>query len=258
MARELLLERNGEIAVITLNRPESFNALNMEMIKLLSQTIQDIRFSPDIRVLIITGAGKAFCSGADLKEQITMSPDQVREYIYTIRTTFSALEDLPIPVISAVNGLALGGGTELALACDIRVASEAAIMGLPEVTLAIIPGAGGTQRLSRLVGPGKAKELIFTGRKISAGDALGIGLVNQVVTGERLLKAAKELAAEIAANGPIAVRQAKLAVNQGMEIELGTALVLETAAYDGCIPSEDRLEGLKAFKEKRKPVYHGQ
>lgn len=258
MAGELLLEHNGEIAVLTLNRQESYNSINTEMLKLMSQAIQDIRFNPDIRVLIITGAGeKAFCSGADLKERITLSPDQVRQFIHTNRTNMTALEDLPIPVIAAINGLALGGGTELALACDLRVAADTAVLGLTEVTLAIIPGAGGTQRLSRLVGRGKAKELILTGRKISAGEALNIGLVNQVVPGERLLTAAKELAAEIAANGPIAVRQAKLAVNKGLEIELGAALTLETAAYEACIPTEDRLEGLKAFKEKRKPMYKG-
>lgn len=258
MAEEILLEIKGQLAFITLNRPEQFNAFNTKMLNDLDKAIQEIRFIPDIRVVIITGAGeKAFCAGADLKERATMPPEKVREILYTIKKTFTAVEDLPMPVIAAINGLALGGGTELALACDLRIAAERATMGLTEVTLGIIPGAGGTQRLGRLVGRWKAKELILTGRKISASDALSIGLVNQVVTGETLLTAAQELAAEIAANGPIAVRQAKLAVNKGMEIELGAALALETSAYENCILTEDRLEGLKAFKEKRKPVYQG-
>ena len=186
-----------------------------------------------------------------------MSEDEVKRFIFKIRNTFTAVEDLSKPVIAAINGFAFGGGLELAMACDIRVAAEDAAMGLTETSLAIIPGGGGTQRLPRIVGIAKAKELILTARRISAGEALAIGLVNRVVPGGRLLDACRELAAEIAQNGPIAIRQAKFAITKGMDAPLEVALNIESNAYWHCIPTEDRLEGLKAFKEKRKPVYKG-
>ncbi len=258
MSDTILVEYKGHLAYLTLNRPEVFNALNLPTLQALRKVIEELRFKDDIRAVIITGAGeKSFCSGADLKERATLPPEKVREYIYTIRTTFTAVEDLPMPVICAINGLALGGGTELALACDLRIAAQHATMGLTEVSLGIIPGAGGTQRIARLIGKGKAKELLFTARKVSASEALSIGLVNQVVPGEELLREATQLGEAIAANAPIAVRQAKLALNKGLEIEQSVGLALETAAYDICIPTQDRLEGLAAFKEKRKPVYQG-
>jgi enoyl-CoA hydratase/carnithine racemase len=209
-------------------------------------------------VIIITGEGnKAFCSGADLKERATLSPEEVKEYIYTIRNLFTSIEQLNKPVIAAVNGIALGGGTELALASDIRFASVNASMGLTETRLAIIPGAGGTQRLPRLVGKGKAKELIFTGRRISAQEALDIGLVNKICEQEDLLNECKEMAAMICETGPIAIEQAKYAINYGLETDIHTGLAIESNAYWVCIPTEDRLEGLAAFKEKRKPVFKG-
>jgi enoyl-CoA hydratase/carnithine racemase len=188
-----------------------------------------------------------------------MTPIQVRRFLRTIRVVMSELENLPKPVIAAVNGLALGGGTELALACDIRVAAEGASLGLTETTLAIIPGAGGTQRLPRLIGRGRAKELIFTGRRVDAAEALAIGLVEYVVPADQLLAKATEIARRIADNtGPIAVAQAKFAINRGTEVDLETGLAIEAKAYEVVIPTQDRVEALAAFGEKRKPVFKGE
>jgi enoyl-CoA hydratase/carnithine racemase len=254
----LLAEQKDGVTVITLNRPEVMNSFNFALLHALAAKIADIRFDPDVRVIIITGAGdRAFCSGADLKERATLSPIQVKEYIFTIRNLFTAIEQLNKPVIAAVNGVALGGGTELALASDIRIASETASMGLTETRLAIIPGAGGTQRLPRLVGKGKAKELIFTGKRIGAAEALAIGLVNRVCAPGDLIDTCQQMAAEICETGPVAIEQAKYAINYGMETDLSTGLAIESNAYWVCIPTQDRLEGLAAFKEKRKPVYRG-
>uniref|UniRef100_A0A7C4RSF9 Enoyl-CoA hydratase n=1 Tax=Desulfatirhabdium butyrativorans TaxID=340467 RepID=A0A7C4RSF9_9BACT len=260
MTEEILLKSLSDgVCLLTLNRPEVMNSLNFDLLHALRREIDAIRFQPEIRVVIVTGAGgKAFCSGADLKERRTLSPLQVKEYILTIRTLFSEIENLNKPVIAAVNGIALGGGTELALASDIRIVSETATMGLTETRLAIIPGAGGTQRLPRLVGKGKAKELIFTGRRIGAAEALAIGLANQVVKPEALLDEARKMAAMICETGPIAIEQAKYAINYGMETDLNTGLAIESNAYWVCIPTKDRLEGLAAFQEKRKPVYRGE
>ena len=234
------------------------NSFNFQLLHALREQIEDVRFKRDVRVIIITGAGeKAFCSGADLKERATLSPDQVKEFIFTIRNLFTSIEQLNKAVIGAVNGIALGGGTELALACDIRMASMNASMGLTETRLAIIPGAGGTQRLPRLVGRGKAKELIFTGKRIGAEEALDIGLVNQICEPDDLLDECKKMAAMICETGPIAIEQAKYAINYGIEADLHTGLALESNAYWVTIPTEDRLEGLAAFREKRKPQYKG-
>ncbi|WP_448384350.1 enoyl-CoA hydratase [Desulfosoma sp.] len=254
----VLEERTGQTVILTLNRPEVMNSFNFAMLRGLQEKIEALRFDPEIRVVIITGAGdKAFCAGADLKERATLSDIQVKEFIHTIRNLFTAVEYLPKPVIAAVNGVALGGGTELALACDIRIAASTATMGLTETRLAIIPGAGGTQRLPRLVGRGKAKELIFTGRRVGAEEALQIGLVNSVVAPEKLMEACLEMAAMICETGPIAIQQAKYAINYGLETDLHTGLAIESNAYWITIPTEDRLEGLAAFREKRKPVYKG-
>jgi enoyl-CoA hydratase/carnithine racemase len=254
----LLVEEEDGIVMLTLNRPEVMNSLNFPLLRALREKIEGFRFRSDVRVIIITGEGnKAFCSGADLKERATLSPEEVKEYIYTIRNLFTSIEQLNKPVIAAVNGIALGGGTELALASDIRFASVNASMGLTETRLAIIPGAGGTQRLPRLVGKGKAKELIFTGRRISAQEALDIGLVNKICEQEDLLNECKEMAAMICETGPIAIEQAKYAINYGLETDIHTGLAIESNAYWVCIPTEDRLEGLAAFKEKRKPVFKG-
>lgn len=254
----LLLEEEDNVCTFILNRPEVMNAFNFELLRALKEEIDALRFKPDIRVVIITGAGeKAFSAGADLKERRSLSDIQVKEYIHTIRNLFTAVEMLNKPVIAAVNGIALGGGNELALACDIRIASTQATMGQTETRLAIIPGAGGTQRLPRLVGKGKAKELIFTGRRIDAREALEIGLVNKVCAPEDLMKECKAMAAMIGEGGPIAVEQAKYAINFGMETDLHTGLAIESNAYWVTIPTEDRQEALAAFREKRKPVFKG-
>ncbi len=254
----LLVEAQDSICILTLNRPAVMNAFNFELLRTLKDETDALRFKTDIRVVIITGAGeKAFSAGADLKERRTLSDIQVKEYIYTIRNLFTSIEMLNKPVIAAVNGIALGGGTELSLACDIRIASTNASMGQPETRLAIIPGAGGTQRLPRLVGKGKAKELIFTGRRIGAQEALQIGLVNKVCDPEDLMKESMAMAAMICEAGPVAVEQAKYAINYGMETDLHTGLAIESNAYWVTIPTEDRQEALAAFREKRKPVFKG-
>jgi enoyl-CoA hydratase/carnithine racemase len=254
----LLVEEDAGIVTLTLNRPEVMNSLNFPLLHALKDQVESFRFRRDLRVIIITGSGeRAFCSGADLKERAALNPDQVREYIYTIRNLFTAIEELNKPVIAGVNGIALGGGTELALASDIRIASSRASMGLTETRLAIIPGAGGTQRLPRLIGKGKAKELIFTGKRIDGQEAVKIGLVNQVCEPDDLLEACREMAAMICETGPVAIEQAKYAINYGLETDMHTGLAIESNAYWVCIPTEDRLEGLAAFKEKRKPVYKG-
>jgi enoyl-CoA hydratase/carnithine racemase len=245
------------VVVLTLNRPEAMNSFNFSMLRGLRDKVEAVQYDPEVRVVIITGAGKGFCAGADLKERATLSEPQVREFIYTIRNLFSFIESLRVPVIAAVNGVALGGGTELALACDLRIASSTASLGLTETRLAIIPGAGGTQRLPRLVGRGKAKELIFTGRRVDATEALQIGLVNQVSKPEALIDDALGMAGMICETGPIAIQQAKYAINHGLETDLHTGLAIESNAYWITIPTEDRLEGLTAFREKRKPVYKG-
>ena len=254
----LLTDRSSGVLTLTLNRPEVMNSFNFELLHALAERIEAARFDGDVRVIIITGAGdRAFCSGADLKERITLTPEQVKEFITTIRNLFTTIEYLDKPVIAAINGIALGGGTELALASDIRMASATATMGLTETRLAIIPGGGGTQRLPRLVGKGKAKELIFTGRRISAEEALAIGLVNKICDKETLMEEAMAMAAMICEAGPIAVAQAKYAINYGLETDLHTGLAIESNAYWVTIPTEDRLEGLAAFREKRKPIYKG-
>ena len=265
MAEILLRERTEEgILILTLNRPEAMNCFNTDLLAALADVIREANFDMALRCIVITGAPgndpkkASFSTGADLKERRGMTPDQVRRYVFTIRNVFTAVEQVRVPVIAAINGFAFGGGTELALASDIRIASSAAVMGLTETSLAIIPGAGGSQRLPRIIGIAKAKELIFTARRIDARTALAIGLVNRVVEPDQLMPASVEMAREIAKNGPIAVAQAKFAINYGMEASLGVALPLESKAYEVTIPTKDRLEALAAFAEKRKPVFKGE
>ncbi|MGP8194630.1 MAG: enoyl-CoA hydratase-related protein [Syntrophobacteraceae bacterium] len=258
MEQPLVLEdRSGQTRILTLNRPEVMNSFNFALLRELAEKVELFQWDPEVRVIIITGAEKAFCAGADLKERATMPEDQVRKFIFTLRSLFTFIELMNKPVIAAVNGIALGGGTELALACDIRIASESATMGLTETRLAIIPGGGGTQRLPRSVGKGKAKELIFTGRRVDAKEALEIGLVNKVAPAGKLIDECLEMAAMICEAGPIAITQAKYAVNYGCEVDLHSGLAIESNAYWVTIPTEDRMEGLTAFREKRKPVYKG-
>ncbi len=252
--------RDG-VMILTINRPEALNCFNMPLLELFGETIAEIAFNREVRAVVITGTieGKnAFSTGADLKERAGMSPDQVRLYIQTIRNVFTAVEELPKPVIAAVNGYAFGGGLELALACDIRLASANAVVGLTETSLAIIPGAGGTQRLPRIVGLARAKEMIFRARRITAQEGLAYGLFLEVLEPERLMDRAVEVGREIAANGPVALAQAKYAINKGLEVSLPMGLAIESNAYAITIPTKDRVEGLTAFREKRKPVYTGE
>lgn len=266
MADILLQERTDDnILILTLNRPDAMNCFNFDLLAVLADIIKECNFDMDLRCIIITGAKAgddpkkwSFSTGADLKERRTLTQDQVRRFIFTIRNTFTAVEQVRVPVIAAINGFAFGGGTELALACDIRIASSNVLMGLTETSLAIIPGAGGTQRLPRIIGVAKAKELIYTARRFNAQTALDIGLVSKVAEPDKLLDVALELAREIAKNGPIGVAQAKFALNYGSEASLGVALPLESKAYEVTIPTKDRLEALAAFAEKRKPVFKGE
>ncbi|MCK5312800.1 MAG: enoyl-CoA hydratase/isomerase family protein [Desulfobacteraceae bacterium] len=254
----ILKEERNNAVILRLNRIKAMNSFNFDLLYALRDELFDLQFKNDLRCLIITGAGeKAFCAGADLKERATLSQDEVKKFILTIRGVLSDVHDFPKPVISAVNGVALGGGTELALASDIRVLSENATMGLTEARLAIIPGGGGTQRLPRIVGVAKAKELIFTGKRVGADEALAIGLANKTCKSEELIDTCMEYVAMINETGPIAVEQAKYAINKGVETDLATGLAIESNAYRVTIPTEDRVEGLKAFQEKRKPVYKG-
>jgi methylglutaconyl-CoA hydratase len=260
MSKTILVNKmdNG-VVMITLNRPEAANALSVQMLEELYDAILTCKYDRSVRCIVITGAGdKAFCAGADLKERAGMDQVQVRKTVSLIRENINSLELLPQPIIAAVNGVAFGGGTELALACDFRIASETAKLGLTETSLGIIPGAGGTQRLPRLVGKGRAKELIFTARRIDAKEALEIGLVEYSVPSENLLEKALEIAGQIVRNGPIAVAQAKFAIDKGFDVDLNTGLAIEQNAYEVTIPTKDRLEGLQAFKEKRSPNYIGE
>lgn len=239
------------IGLITLNRPEAANAMSIQLLTDLNECLDEVAKNREIRVVLITGSGdKAFCAGADLKERKNMNEQQVRETVRLIGSTVNRVEALPQPVIAVLNGVAFGGGLELALACDLRIASSEAKMGLTEVSLGIIPGAGGTQRLPRLIGLGKAKELIYTARRITASEALEINLINEVVEKEDLLKRATELAREIAKNAPLSLIQAKIAINKGIEVDLTTGLKIEELAYNELLYTEDRMEGLVAFQEK--------
>ncbi len=254
----VLVEQENGIVRLTLNRAEAANALSLQLLNRLNEILIDLRYQNDVRAVIVTGSGdKAFCAGADLKERNGMDENQVRRTVDFIRKVVEGIAQLPMPVIAALNGVAFGGGTEIALAADLRICASHIKMGLTETGLAIIPGAGGTQRLPRLVGLSRAKELIFTARRIDANEALSIGLVDRVCQREELSAIASALAFEIAKNGPIAVRAAKFAVQEGLNVDLQTGLKIEQAAYEKVIPTEDRLEGLRAFAEKRPPKYVG-
>ncbi|WP_306009321.1 enoyl-CoA hydratase-related protein [Bacillus sp. MMSF_3328] len=252
------LKVENHAAIITLNRPEALNAFNYETLEELQRTVEDIRINPDVRVVIFTGAGdKAFSVGADLKERKTLSQTDVKRNVYKIGEVFSLIESLPQPTIAAINGFAFGGGMELALSCDFRLAAQGTKMGLTETSLAIIPGAGGTQRLPRLIGQAKALELILTARRLTSEEALHYGLLTKAVPLDQLLEECLKLAEEMLANGPVALQQAKFAVKQGMNADLQTGLQIERKAYEVTIPTEDRMEALQAFSEKRKPEFKG-
>lgn len=258
MSEVIITRHSKEIAVITLNRIEAANALSIALLNSLQQALKELNEDQSLRAAIITGAGqKVFCAGADLKERAEMSEDEARQTVELIGTTIQAVADLRIPTIAAINGGAFGGGLELALACDIRIAGSNARFGLTETSLGIIPGAGGTQRLPRIIGVAAAKELIFTARRIAADTAKALQIVSHVFPQENLLKEALNLAEEIARNAPLALKAAKAAINQGIEETIEAGLLTEKKCYETILHSHDRLEGLLAFKEKRKPNYAG-
>lgn len=249
----------NHIGTIKINRPEVLNCFDYETLTLLGEIVDKIHIDKEVHVVIFTGAGeKAFSAGADLKERKTLNDQQVRRNVKKIRDVFSAIAALPQPTIAAINGYALGGGLELALACDFRIAVSSTKIGLPETSMAIIPGAGGTQRLPRLIGEAKALELILTAKKLTTDEALQYGILTKVVHHEKLMGTCEELAQQILANGPIAVQQAKYAIKNGMNADLQTGLEMESKAYELTIPTKDRVEALNAFNEKRKPEFKGE
>jgi enoyl-CoA hydratase/carnithine racemase len=257
MGEWIQFEQREKIAVLTLNRPEAANALSKRLLLDLKKLLQTMRDRNDVQTVIITGSGPFFCAGADLKERKGMEVEEVKQAVQLIRSAINEVENLPQPTIAAINGAAMGGGLELALACDIRIAAQDAKLGLTETSLGIIPGAGGTQRLPRLIGKGRAKELIFAARKISGAEAETLGLVEYAVEAEQVLDRALGLAKEFVENAPLSLRQAKVAINQGMDTEITTGLKMEELAYNALLNSSDRLEGLRAFQEKRRPRYTG-
>jgi enoyl-CoA hydratase/carnithine racemase len=248
----------GGAVWVTLDRPEAKNALSRAVNVELARLAAELGRLRDVRAVVLTGAGGAFSAGADLKERRGVAAADTGPYVDAIGGAITAWADMPKPTIAALPGVALGGGLELALACDFRVAAEEAVMGLSEVRLGIMPGAGGTQRLARLVGVARAKELVMTGRRIDAGRALEIGLVSRVVPAGQLRAAAEELARELAGCAPLSVAMAKKAIDEGLALPLDQALALERRCYDVTLMSEDRNEGLRAFAEKRPPRFTGE
>ncbi|MCX7781698.1 MAG: enoyl-CoA hydratase-related protein [Negativicutes bacterium] len=254
----LIVEKDGAIVVVSINRPKELNALNLATMQELDKFFETLEEDASVRAVIITGNGdKAFVAGADITEMVNMKALTARDWARLGQKVFSRIENFSRPVIAAINGFALGGGCELAMACDIRLASEKAKFGQPEVNLGITPGFAGTQRLPRLVGKGQAKLLTFTGDIIDAQEAKTIGLVDKVVAPEELLTAAKTLAGEIAAKAPVAVSYAKLAINRGVEMESEQAYAYEAELFGMCFTTEDQTEGMTAFVEKRKPCFKG-
>jgi enoyl-CoA hydratase len=246
------------IATITIDRPKALNALNAKTLQELCAAAWQAGQDPSVGAVIVTGAGdKAFVAGADIKEMVEFTPMQMKRFCLDGQGSLATLEELDKPVIAAINGFALGGGLELALACDVRIASERARMGLPEVSLGIIPGFGGTQRLPRLIGPGRAKELVMSADMVDAAKALEWGLVNAVVPPEQLTEAARSMAKRFMKNGPVAVALVKASVNNGIGIDLKRALFLEAELEATAFSTEDRREGMTAFIEKRKAGFKG-
>ena len=245
-------EVEGQIGIITINRPKALNALNSAVLDELDKTLDAVD-QEAIRCLILTGAGeKSFVAGADIGEMSTLTKAEGEAFGKKGNDVFRKLETFPIPVIAAVNGFALGGGCEISMSCDIRICSENAVFGQPEVGLGITPGFGGTQRLARIVGTGKAKEMIYGARNIKAEEAYRIGLVNNVYPAEELMPAAKKLASTIARNAPIAVRNCKRAINEGIQVDMDQAIVIEEKLFGSCFETCDQEEGMNAFLEKRK------
>lgn len=256
--KNVIYEDKEGIGILIINRPNVLNSLNKETLLDISTVIQDIDKKDNINVLIITGAGeKAFVAGADIKEMVNFTPKEGLEFSTLGHTILNRIENLDIPVIAAVNGFALGGGCELALACDFIYASEKAIFGQPEVKLGIIPGFGGTQRLARRIGSAKAKELIFSGESINAQEALKLGLVNRVFPPDKLIEETFQIAKKIASNGMYAVKKAKYLINKGSDMGLLSSLILESNLFAVLFDTFDQKEGMNAFVEKRKPEFKG-
>lgn len=255
-------ERQG-VAVLSMKRHEARNAISKQMASEMKEAVSSIRFDNNVRVVVIRSeVPRVFCAGADLKERAKMKPEEVGPFVAGLRQLLSDLENLPQPTIAALDGAALGGGLEMALACCLRTAGSTVKLGLVETSLAIIPGAGGTQRLPRLIGVSKAKELIYTSKILDGHQAASYGLVNYAVdqneSGDAAYHKALELAEQMATQGPIALRMAKLAINKGMQVDLQSGMALEESYYSQVIPTKDRVEGLTAFREKRRPVYKGE
>jgi enoyl-CoA hydratase/carnithine racemase len=254
----LLLERDGAVALVTINRPKVLNALNAQTLDELRRAMLDLGHDDSVRALVLTGAGeKSFVAGADINELAVQTPTSGREHALTGQHVFDLVENLGKPVIAAVNGFALGGGCELAMACTLRIAADTAKLGQPEINLGLIPGYAGTQRLSRLVGKGRALEIMLAGTPISASEAERIGLVNRVVPAADLMTEAKRLAHQLANNAPIAMRYIIAAVNKGLEMPFAEGCVFEATLFGLVASTDDMREGTAAFLEKRKPTFKG-
>lgn len=248
----IVYEQKGNYGLITINREKALNALNSAVLEELDKTLDSVNLD-EVRCLILTGAGqKSFVAGADIGEMSSLTKAEGEAFGKKGNDVFRKLEIFPVPVIAAINGFALGGGCEVSMSCDIRICSDNAVFGQPEAGLGITPGFGGTQRLARIVGVGMAKQMIYTGRNIKADEAFRIGLVNAVYTQEELLPAAEKMAAGIAKNAPIAVRNCKKAINEGLDVTMDEAIVIEEKLFGDCFESYDQKEGMTAFLEKRK------
>jgi len=256
--QNLILEKEDYLAVLYINRRKAMNALNAETLYELEAAVKDVKTDPNIKVMIVTGTGnKSFVAGADINFMLPLSPAEGRYFSDLGERVMRQFDLLEKPVIAAINGYALGGGCELAMACDIRLASETATFALPEVGLGVIPGFGGTQRLSRLIGEGRAKELTFTTDVIDSQEAYSLGLVNHVYPLDQLMDEAKKLAKKIAAKAPLAVGYAKFAINKGLQVDIDTAMSIESDMFGMCCATTDKSEGMGAFVEKRKPQFIG-
>ena len=253
----LLFVKEDGIAIITLNRPKTYNAINEELIAELDQAMDAIIADAEIKAVIITGGTRVFAAGADIQAMSTMGTMQAERFVENCKTTFDKIYRLDRPVIAAIGGLALGGGCELAMVCDIRIASAGSQFGQPEINLGIIPGGGGTQRLTRIVGSGWARYLLMTGKNIDADTALRIGLVNAVVPKEQLMEEARKIAVGLASKAPLAMKAIKDCVNYGEDVDLNSGLKYELKTWAGLFSTEDQTEGMTAFLEKRQPEYKG-
>lgn len=256
--QNIILTKEDYLAILTINRPKALNALNGDTLFEIEAAIKDVKGDPNIKVMIVTGSGdKSFVAGADITFMLPLSPAEGRYFSDVGEKVFRQFELMEKPVIAAVNGFALGGGCELAMACDIRLAAENALFGQPEVGLGIIPGFGGTQRLPRLIGEGRAKELTYTADTINAQEAYRIGLANHVYPQDQLMDEAKKMAKKIASKGPLAVGYSKFAIGKGMQVDIDTAMSIESDMFGMSCASEDKFEGMTAFVEKRKPAFKG-